>query len=255
LGFLFDLYDKSFAIVSSDNKCTQFLFFNNILRIVDGELIVMRKNSLMGSRFVSFLLAFVFVNSVVTSQSYSADAQKGATVAQGLCAACHASDGNSVIPTNPILAGQHSSYIKNQLHYFQVKKGEDKAKRENAVMAGIASTLSDDDIENLSAYYSQQKIIPSFAANIQLAKAGELIYKAGDNSKGIPSCSSCHGPRGLGIPGQFPRISGQHATYTATTLKAYKTGERANNKQMMAISSRLTEGQIEQLAEYLAGLE
>ena len=84
--------------------------------------------------------------------------RKRGALAQGLCAACHASDGNSVIPSNPILAGQHYSYLKNQLNYFQVKEGEDKAKRENAVMLGIASGLSSDDIDNLSAYYSQQKL-------------------------------------------------------------------------------------------------
>ena len=181
--------------------------------------------------------------------------KKGETLAKGLCAACHASDGNSAIPTNPILAGQHYSYLRNQLNYFQVKEGEDKAKRENAVMLGIASGLSSDDIDNLSAYYSKQKIRPSYASNIELAKAGEVVYKAGDDGRGIPSCSSCHGPRGLGVPGQFPRISGQHATYTASTLKAYKNGSRANNKQMMMISSRLTGEQINALAEYLAGLE
>tara|TARA_X000000950_G_C13573019_1_gene520370 strand:- start:72 stop:647 length:576 start_codon:yes stop_codon:yes gene_type:complete len=189
------------------------------------------------------------------SSAYASDAKKGAALAQGLCAACHASDGNSVIPSNPILAGQHYSYLKNQLNYFQVKEGENKAKRENAVMLGIASGLSSDDIDNLSAYYSQQKIKPSYASNIELAKAGEVVYKAGDDIRGIPSCSSCHGPRGLGVPGQFPRISGQHATYTASTLKSYKNGSRANNNQMMEISSRLTEGQINALAEYLAGLE
>ncbi|MAF81771.1 MAG: cytochrome c4 [Proteobacteria bacterium] len=189
------------------------------------------------------------------SSGYASDAKKGAALAQGLCAACHASDGNSAIPTNPILAGQHYSYLRNQLNYFQVKEGEDKAKRENAVMLGIASGLSSDDIDNLSAYYSQQKIRPSYASNIELAKAGEVVYKGGDESRGVPSCSSCHGPRGLGIPGQYPRISGQHATYTASTLKSYKNGSRANNKQMMMISSRLTEEQINALAEYLAGLE
>ena len=201
-------------------------------------------------------LFFGFTSIVlVMSNAYASDAKKGAVLAQGLCAACHASDGNSVIPANPILAGQHYTYLKNQLNYFQVKQGEDRAKRENAVMLGIAAGLSSDDIDNLAAYYSQQKIKPSYASNLELAKAGEVVYKAGDDSRGLPSCSSCHGPRGLGVPGQFPRISGQHATYTASTLKSYKNGSRANNKQMMAISSRLTEAQINALAEYLAGLE
>ena len=216
---------------------------------------MIRKNNI-DVCFFMFSLVFSFIPiTLMLSDAHASDAKKGATLAQGLCAACHASDGNSVIPTNPILAGQHYSYLKNQLNYFQVKEGEDRAKRENAVMLGIASGLSGDDIDNLSAYYSQQKIKPSYASNIELAKAGEVVYKAGDDSRGIPSCSSCHGPRGLGVPGQFPRVSGQHATYTASTLKSYKNGSRANNKQMMMISSRLTEKQINALAEYLAGLE
>ena len=222
---------------------------------IDGDFFVIRRNNIVVCWFL-LPLVFSFTSIILMlSNSYASDAKKGAALAQGLCAACHASDGNSVIPANPILAGQHYNYLKNQLNYFQVKQGEDKAKRENAVMLGIASGLSSDDIDNLAAYYSQQKIKPSYASNIELAKAGELIYKAGDDSRGLPSCSSCHGPRGLGVPGQFPRISGQHAAYTASTLKSYKNGSRANNKQMMAISSRLTEAQINALAEYLAGLE
>ena len=216
---------------------------------------MIRRNNIVVFRFL-FPLVFSFILiMLMLSSAYASDAKKGEALAKGLCAACHASDGNSVIPSNPILAGQHYSYLKNQLNYFQVKEGENKAKRENAVMLGIASGLSSDDIDNLSAYYSQQKIKPSYASNIELAKAGEVVYKAGDDIRGIPSCSSCHGPRGLGVPGQFPRISGQHATYTASTLKSYKNGSRANNNQMMEISSRLTEGQINALAEYLAGLE
>ena len=216
---------------------------------------MMRRNNIVVFRFLFPLVSSFILIMLMLSSAYASDAKKGAALAQGLCAACHASDGNSVIPSNPILAGQHYSYLKNQLNYFQVKEGESKAKRENAVMLGIASGLSSDDIDNLSAYYSQQTIKPSYASNIELAKAGEVVYKAGDDIRGIPSCSSCHGPRGLGVPGQFPRISGQHATYTASTLKSYKNGSRANNNQMMEISSRLTEGQINALAEYLAGLE
>ena len=226
-----------------------------MFRIIDGDFFVIRRNNIVVCWFLLPLVSSFIPIMLMLSSANATDAKKGAALAQGLCAACHASDGNSVIPANPILAGQHYTYLKNQLNYFQVKEGEDKAKRENAVMLGIASGLSSDDIDNLAAYYSQQKIKPSYASNLELAKAGEVVYKAGDDSRGLPSCSSCHGPRGLGVPGQFPRISGQHATYTASTLKSYKNGSRANNKQMMAISSRLTEAQINALAEYLAGLE
>ena len=216
---------------------------------------MIRRNNIVVCWFLLPLASSFIAIMLMLSSANATDAKKGAALAQGLCAACHASDGNSVIPANPILAGQHYNYLKNQLNYFQVKEGEDRAKRENAVMLGIASSLSSDDIANLAAYYSQQKIKPSYASNLELAKVGEAVYKARYDIRGIPSCSSCHGPRGLGVPGQFPRISGQHATYTASTLKSYKNGSRANNKQMMEISSRLTEAQINALAEYLAGLE
>ena len=202
---------------------------------------------------------FIVINCIITFGAVVhaqpvGDSNKGATIAQGLCAGCHAADGNSVIPLNPIIAGQHADYLKKQLNYFQVKEGASVAKRENAVMGGIASGLSEADIENLSAYYSQQKIKPSFAQNIELAKLGEKIYRGGDSERKIPSCASCHGPKGLGIPGQYPRVSGQHATYSSSTLTQYKNGIRKNNKQMMEIASRLSEKQIEGLAEYLAGL-
>ena len=138
-------------------------------KIVDGDFFVMRRNNIVACRFLNSLASSFISIILILSNVHASDAEKGAAIAQGLCSACHASDGNSVIPTNPILAGQHYTYLKNQLNYFQVKDGEDKARRENAVMLGIASGLSSDDIDNLSAYYSQQKIKPSYASNIELA--------------------------------------------------------------------------------------
>ena len=148
-----------------------------MIGIVDGDFFVIRRNNIVVCRFLLPLVSSFTSIILMLSNSYASDAKKGAALAQGLCAACHASDGNSVIPSNPILAGQHYSYLKNQLNYFQVKEGEDRAKRENAVMLGIASGLSSDDIDNLAAYYSQQKIKPSYASNLELAKAGEVVYQ------------------------------------------------------------------------------
>ncbi len=67
------------------------------------------------------------------------------------CAACHGADGNSVVPTNPILAGQYKSYIKQALRAY--RSGE----RKNAIMAGFATGLSDDDINKLAEYFSDVK--------------------------------------------------------------------------------------------------
>jgi cytochrome c553 len=195
-----------------------------------------------------------FIGITYASEKTTVDLKKGEQIAKGVCSGCHAVDGNSAIPTFPILAGQHSAYIEKQLHNFQIKPGDKNAKRENAVMLGLATTLNDLDILNVANYYSKQKIKPSYAKKIELALIGEKLYKGGNIAQGIPACTSCHGPRGLGVPDQYPRLGGQYAEYTKTTLLAYKNQTRANNSQMMSISSRLNEKQINALSEYLAGL-
>ena len=186
--------------------------------------------------------------------AYKADPNKGKQIAGGVCAGCHGSDGNSIIPINPILAGQHDAYIQKQLHNFQVKQGNEKAMRENAIMLGFASGLNDEQIADVAAYYNQQKIRPSFTKNKDLALKGESLYKGGDVENGIPACSSCHGPKGAGIPSQYPRLAGQYTEYTTSSLLSYKKGTRANNKQMMSISKRMSDEQIKAVSEYLAGL-
>ena len=210
--------------------------------------------------FFIFLIMFSIYPNIAKSETvqnpgiYQGDPNKGKQVAGGVCAGCHGNDGNSIIPTNPILAGQHAAYIQKQLHNFQVKPGDKKAMRENAVMLGFASGLSDEQIADVAAYYNQQKTQPSYTKNKDLALQGESLYKGGDLEKGIPACSSCHGPKGAGIPNQYPRIAGQYTEYTISTLLSYKKGSRANNQQMMTISKRMSEDQIDAVSEYLAGL-
>lgn len=67
-----------------------------------------------------------------------------------VCAACHAANGVSVIPANPILAGQHPDYIAQALQ--QYKNGT----RNNAIMAGFAAGLSEQDMADLGAYFGSQ---------------------------------------------------------------------------------------------------
>lgn len=67
------------------------------------------------------------------------------------CAACHGADGNSATPMYPKLAGQYENYLIHALKAY--KNGE----RTNPIMAGMAAPLSDEDIEDLAAYFSRQK--------------------------------------------------------------------------------------------------
>jgi cytochrome c553 len=182
------------------------------------------------------------------------DLQKGASIAGQVCVGCHAVDGNSTVPDFPILASQHAAYLSKQLHNFQVKPNAKKAERENAIMAGFAAALSEEDIRNVSAFYASQAIKPSYAQKKDVLTLGQTIYRAGVSARGIPACVGCHTPNGAGIPAQYPRLSGQYAQYTKSQLAAFKSGVRANSAQMTKIAAQLTDQEMEALAEYIAGL-
>ena len=191
----------------------------------------------------------------VHAQAAKPDAAKGQTIAGQVCVACHASDGNSVAPANPKLAGQIPEYLHKQLANFKPQGGK-KAERENAVMGGMVASLSDADMRNLAAYYAGQKLKPAAARSKDLAAAGQKLYRGGNSAKGVPACSGCHGPDGSGMPSQYPRIAGQYAEYIEAQLKLFKSGERANdpNRMMRGVAERMSEKDIKAVAEYVAGL-
>lgn len=173
------------------------------------------------------------------------------------CSACHGSDGNSAISMNPKIAGQHESYLAKQLTEFRLaSRTGGKEGRNNAVMNGMSAGLSDQDIEDLAAYFSSQDAKPGTTPE-DVIEAGQALYRGGDAEKGITSCISCHGPngKGMGLAG-FPVISGQHADYTISQLKMFRNGSRANdhNGMMRDIAAKLNDDEIETLAKYLGGL-
>ena len=180
-----------------------------------------------------------------------ADLAKGQAAAI-TCAACHGGDGNSAIAINPSLAGQHPEYITKQLMNF--KSGE----RNNAIMKGMVAMLAtDEDMKNVAAFYAAQKPRPGIARDQALVDAGQKIYRGGDIATGIPACAGCHSPTGAGIPAQYPRLAGQMKEYTYAQLRAFKAGERANDNaaMMRTIAGRLSDKQMEALAEYVSGLQ
>ena len=168
-----------------------------------------------------------------------------------VCASCHGPDGNSVNPEWPKLAGQHARYTAKQIHDF--KAG---AARNNALMAPMIAGLSDQDVEDIAAYYAMQSSTGGFASE-ELHALGERIYRGGNMESGVPACIACHGPRGGGNgPAGFPRLAGQHAVYTAKQLEDWRTGARANDPNgMMADTVRyLTPDEVKAVSEYIAGL-
>ena len=199
--------------------------------------------------------AALWSGTVAAQDAAKPDPAKGKNIASQVCAACHAADGNSAAAANPKLAGQGYDYLHKQLVNFQAQGGR-KAERDNAVMAGMTANLSPADMKNIAAYYASQKLIPASAKDKELASLGQKIYRGGNAASGVAACAGCHGPTGMGIPSQYPRISGQFAEYVELQLKAFRAGTRANdpNGMMRGVAVRMSDREIQAVAEYVAGL-
>lgn len=179
--------------------------------------------------------------------AFKPDAARGAT-ASAACQACHVADGTRGAPANPILVGQHAGYIVKQLSEFK------SGKRKNAIMTAMASTLSDEQMQDIAAFYASKPTPPGAAKNKNTVLLGEQIYRGGIAARQVPACAGCHTPTGAGIPIQYPRIGSQHAEYLETQLATFRSGERANNAPMTAIASRLFDTEMKAVADYIAGL-
>ena len=193
--------------------------------------------------------------SVVVGTAAAQNAARGQRIAGQVCAACHAADGNSVAPANPKIAGQFSEYLQKQLGDFKAQPGK-KPARENPIMTPMTANLSDDDIQSVAAYYAGQKLRPASAADKDLAALGQKIWRGGIAASNVPACGGCHGPAGAGIPVQYPRLAGQFSEYVAAQLKGFKDGARSNdpNGVMRGVAARMTDREIQAVAQYAAGL-
>ena len=207
--------------------------------------------------FLSIVLAALNANSLASGDAEAGQA-KSAT-----CMGCHGLAGNSTLSNFPKLAGQGEGYILKQRQEF--KSGA----RDKAIMAGVVSLLSEQDMMDIAAYYSIQTISENSAkADEETIELARKIYVGGKKDTQTTACIACHGPRGLGIPSaKFPALSSQHAEYTASQLKAFRqysineqTGSddlaRDNDYEgmMRSVAKGLTTVEIEALAEYIAGL-
>lgn len=200
----------------------------------------------------TLLKSVVMVAGIALASGVSAagDVEAGKN-ASALCAGCHGADGNSAVPNFPKLAGQGQKYLLKQLN--DIKTG----KRQVVEMTGILDGFSDQDLENLAAYFSAQNPTGGQAKK-ELVKAGEALYRGGNPATKIAACTACHGPSGKGVElASFPRLSGQHADYIATQLKKFRSGERANDgdtRMMRSVAALLSDKEIEAVASYISGL-
>jgi cytochrome c553 len=209
------------------------------------------------------MVALALLCASATAVQAAGNADTGKTKATA-CAACHGADGNSMAPNFPKIAGQVPEYIHKQLQDFKA------GVRVNEFMAPMVQPLSDQDMEDLAAYFAAQKATPGEGKADQLA-AGETLYRKGIPGAGpktVAACMGCHGPAGegnaawgktLAAPPAVlaPALGGQYAAYIAAQLKAFAAGQRSNDvgKVMQNIANRMSDEQIAAVSEYIATLK
>lgn len=197
--------------------------------------------------FALFGLAIVIC--ALAAPAFAGDAGAGAQKS-AVCGVCHGTSGNSVNPEWPNLAGQHEGYVAAQLALFR------QGVRDNVLMMPNASMLSDQDMQDLGAYFERQTPA-GLEADPSNYKTGEKLYRGGDPERGLPACIACHGPQGKGNgPARYPALRAQHAVYTYNQLKAYAEARRRTpgNDIMQLVAGRLTDAEMRALASYTQGL-
>lgn len=212
-------------------------------------------NKLLSSMVVALGLA-------ATSTAFAAgDPAKGKSLTL-VCSACHGQDGNSALATFPKLAGLGEKYLIKQMQ--DIKAGT----RPVVEMTGLLAASSDQDIADMAAYFNSKttqlsgskamKVLVNAGEEVDALELGKGLYRGGNAEAGIPACTGCHSPRGLGNdPAGYPRLSGQHADYIEKQLKDFRAGKRVNDgeaKTMRSIAERLSDAEVKALANYIAGL-
>ena len=197
------------------------------------------------------LLVSLLLSLGVTGLAQAAGDAAAGQAKTAVCAACHSADGNSLAPNFPKLAGQGERYLLKQLQ--DIKSGN----RQVIEMTGMLTSLSDQDLADIAAYYASQKGSIG-QADPKLVERGEALFRGGNLELGMPACIGCHSPDGSGndLAG-FPQLSGQHAAYTAKQLTDFREGNRTNDGDSMimrSIAAKLSNKDIEAVSSYIQGL-
>src|SRR5690606_1669750 len=150
-----------------------------------------------------------------------------------VCGACHGADGNSPAPNFPKLAGQGERYLLKQLKDIKIgtaPNAQPGEGRKVVEMTGLLEGLSDQDLADIAAYFASQNMSVG-AADPVLVERGEALFRGGKLEEGMPACTGCHSPNGSGndLAG-FPKLGGQHMTYTAKQLTDFREGDRVNDE-------------------------
>jgi cytochrome c553 len=186
----------------------------------------------------AFFFALALACAIARGQDVEAGRKKAET-----CAACHGPNGNSVIPQNPILAGQTFRYLYLELRDFK------EGRRTDPQMSPMAAPLSREDMLDLASFFAAQKPRPT-GFKFDEARAARGKAKADETL-----CTMCH-LGGFAGQNEIPRVAGQHYDYTVKQLRDFKNRVRTNDAgNMTSVARTLSEQDIEDLGHYLASLQ
>ena len=201
-------------------------------------------------RKIITLITFLGILSILPYAAFAAGDAVAGKEKTLTCVACHGVDGNGINPQFPKIAGQIPGYVASQLAAYQ------SGDRPSAVMMGMITNLTEQDMLDIDAYYTQFEFTKESIDEADLASAerGRELYRRGATQFSIPACMACHGPAGDGLPSRYPKVSGQYKEYLVTSLREFKSGVR-KNEEMNTIAFRLSEQQMQDVATYLHGLD
>jgi cytochrome c553 len=172
-----------------------------------------------------------------------------------MCIGCHGIKGYQAsfpeVHKVPMISGQSAKYIVAALTAY--KNGD----RKHPTMRGIADTLSEQDMNDIAAYYESHgkedsKTLADKPNKEPSPQVAALMQKA--------ACVSCHGANfAKPIDPSYPKIAGQHSDYMFVALKAYKAENNPavgrSNGIMGAIAKQFSNAELKDLANYVGSLE
>jgi cytochrome c553 len=169
------------------------------------------------------------------------DAERGAILGQ-TCTGCHGIPGSfNANPAYhvPKLGGQNADYLEIALQGYR------RGTRGHDTMQAQASTLSDQDIADVAAYFA------GFEGEAATGRTRASAAKIEAGRAKSATCAACHGPEGVAAAPQWPHLAGQHETYLLAALEHYKNGDR-NDMVMNPLMLALDQQSLEELAAFFA---
>jgi cytochrome c553 len=212
------------------------------------------------NRFIT-CLSLLMLTMVTSPLHAQGDPQAGQSKIQ-VCVACHGQTGNAIAPLFATIAGQGEKYLLKQLRDIQ------SGNREIVEMTGMLDSFTDQDLADIAAYFSEQEMQIAGAGQVtadayemgveDVLALGEQIYRNGNMDTGVPACSGCHSPTGMGnFPAGYPRLGGQYREYIAKQLKNFQNNIRTNDGNteiMRGVARPLSELEITAVSNYISGL-